>query len=116
MRCFFYSLPLFIQWIIGLTFEKGEREISFARSGMVAGIFYIISVGAIFFLQKIFIFLFSGQEYYISLGAASLHATVTASYLLYSLVVGMGGLLKLFSPPVFILRLGTRLEKLFSIH
>lgn len=113
-RCFFYALPLFLQWIIGITWDKDEQAIAISRRSMTLSVFYIVLIATIFSMQELMFFLLPDQEYVIRWVSLIGHSFFTLSYLILSLTMAISALLNRFNAASFLDAAAMRLERLIN--
>lgn len=87
-RRVFYALPLFVQWIVGLTWEEDAEQLRPARRAMVLGLCFLVGISTIYVLRQTMAYLFSGSlDYYVGWVVFVLHVTIAGAYWLGSLFV-----------------------------
>jgi len=89
IRGSFYSLPLFINWILGLTWEKDETALRAARRGMILSLAFLFICGLIFTARALFLTFLPQNEYEIYYAALFLHAPFALLYPIFSLYLAI---------------------------
>ncbi len=86
----FYLLPLFIQWLVGITFETEESPVRASRRAMALFLLFLSSTVSLFLFLEFLAALFPGGiPFYRYLGFF-LQSLIGLSYLLYSLFLSYG--------------------------
>lgn len=83
----FYSLPLFIQWIFGLTLEKGDREIRAAQRSMMLSLAFISITGLCFFSLFFLNYFLPEYDWNIQYAIFVVHTINAGSYILIALIM-----------------------------
>lgn len=86
LRRVFYVLPLFIQWIVGLTWEDEAETRRPARRAMVLGLCFLLGIAVLDLFRETVAYLFSGGlDYYVGWVVFVLHFALAVGYWLGSL-------------------------------
>lgn len=88
-RAAFYQLPLFVQWILGITFEPTESGQRAARRGLVLGVGFLSGLAGLYLFESLMTSLIPATTYVVAWIAVVLHGLLAIAYVFGSLALAV---------------------------